>query len=97
VTGEGWFDSFDSGRCAQNMMLAAWGEGVGSCIATLHKEGCAGQVLRLPAGYSAHTAISFGYPQEGTPNEIEGQPRESVLASIGRRKLEELVHRETWE
>src|SRR6185369_9500261 len=26
---------FDAGRCAQNMMLAAWNEGIGSCPAHL--------------------------------------------------------------
>jgi nitroreductase len=97
VAGEGWFGSFDSGRCAQNMMLAAWAEGVGSCIATLHEEGCAESVLGIPAGYSANTAISFGYPQEDAPQEIEGQPREQILASIGRRPLEEMLHWETWD
>ena len=28
---------FDAGRLAQNVMLAAWGHGVGSCIASLNR------------------------------------------------------------
>ena len=40
---------FDSGRTAQNMMLAAWNEGVGSCIASMHREDDCKAVLGVPA------------------------------------------------
>ena len=32
---------FDAGRASQNMMLAAWAEGITSCAVTLHDAGCA--------------------------------------------------------
>src|SRR5262249_57740770 len=35
---------FDAGRCAQNMMVAAWGEGIGSCPAHLPQR----ELARLP-------------------------------------------------
>jgi nitroreductase len=87
---------FDAGRLAQNMMLAAWADGVGSCIASLHEEGRVRALLGVPEGLQGHTAISFGYPLPDAPKVIEGRPREEVLASIGRRSLEELVHWERW-
>ncbi len=87
---------FDAGRVTQNMMLAAWTDGVGSCIASFGEETKVRSLLNIPAGFQAYTAISFGYPQTNAPKTIEGRPRKEVLASIGRRPLNELVHWEKW-
>jgi nitroreductase len=87
---------FDAGRVTQNMMLAAWADGVGSCIASFHDEAKARALLGIPDAFQAHTAISFGYPQPDAPRTIEGLPYEKVLASTGRRPLDEMVHREQW-
>lgn len=88
--------AFDAGRAAQNMMLAAWAEGVGSCIATLHDAACARAVLGLPPERQVQAAISFGYPDPAAAPTIEGQPREKILASLGRRSLADLVYWEQW-
>ena len=40
---------FDAGRCAQNMMLAAWRDGIGSCPAHLPEAGV-GKVLGVATG-----------------------------------------------
>ena len=88
--------SFDAGRVAQNMMLAAWTAGVGSCIAYFHQEDRVRSLLGIPDAFQTQMAISFGYPLEDAPRMIDGQPIESVLASLGRRPLEELVHWEQW-
>lgn len=90
------FALFDAGRAAQNMMLTAWIDGVGSCIASFQEEAKVRVLLSIPAGFQAHTAISFGYPQADAPHTIEGQPAKNVLASVGRRPLSELVHWEQW-
>ena len=87
---------FDAGRVTQSMMLTAWADGVGSCIASLSEEAQARALLGIPDGLLAHTAISFGYPQPDAPRIIEGLPMEQVLASTGRRPLGELVHWERW-
>ncbi len=42
---------FDSGRTAQNMMLAAWNDGIGSCIASMHREDDCKALLGVPAEY----------------------------------------------
>jgi nitroreductase len=86
----------DTGRAAQNMMLAAWADGVGSCIAGLHDEACARALLGVPEDYDIQLAISFGYPDPDAAPTIEGRPREEILASVGRRPLEEIAHWETW-
>lgn len=87
---------FDAGRVSQNMMLAAWTDGVGSCIASFSEEDKARALLGIPDAFQAHTAISFGYPLPNAPRTIEGLPCEQVLASTGRRPLDELIHWEQW-
>src|SRR5437899_5187745 len=50
---------FDEGRLAQNIMLAAWAHGVGSCIASLYPEvniKRARDILAIPAQRWMHTA-----------------------------------------
>jgi nitroreductase len=91
----GWSGTFDAGRVVQNMMLAAWDEGIGSCIASMHDADRARAILGVPPEWQV-VAISLGYPQPNAPQTIEGKPREQVLASVGRRPLDELVHEEKW-
>lgn len=96
VTESGPRPTFDAGRVIQNMVLAAWAEGVGSCIAALHDQACARAILGVPQDLGVEFAIPFGYPDPGAPSTIEGRPREEILASLGRRPLEEIVHWEAW-
>jgi nitroreductase len=87
---------FDSGRAAQNMMLAAWSLGVGSCIATMHQKDDAKKVLGMPNNKKLHQAISFGYPDVSVTPTIEGKPPRDVLASMGRKPLSEIARYEHW-
>ncbi len=96
ATESGHWAAFDAGRAAQNMMLAAWAEGVGSCIAALHDEPCARAILGVPDDMHVQIAISFGYPDPDARPSIEGRPRERILAGLGRRPLAEIVHVEQW-
>ena len=79
---------FDAGRCAQNMMVAAWNDGIGSCPAHVPEEELRA-LLKIPAGVSINRVIGFGYvdPQRAT-----------APASVARRRLpiEELAHYEAW-
>src|SRR5687768_12345492 len=38
---------FDAGRAAQNMMVAAWNEGIASCPTSVHDQPCIIEKLRL--------------------------------------------------
>jgi len=87
---------FDSGRAVENMMLAAWGEGIGSCIASMHREADAKKVLGIPEHLKLQQAIAFGYPRTDVTPTIEGKPLKDVLAALGRRPLAEIVHHERW-
>ncbi len=77
---------FDVGRAAQNMMVAAWAEGIHTCPIGLREEGVASEALGLPETHFASIGISFGYPA-ASAKAGESRPR---LA------LEELVHYDRW-
>lgn len=77
---------FDAGRAAQNIMLAAWAEGITSCPVTLHDSACVTRTLGLPEGHWVAVAVALGYPPPGALQTL-GQPR---------RPLDEFVHHERW-
>ena len=79
---------YDAGRCAQNMMVVAWGDGVGSCPAHVD-EGKLGALLGVPPGLHVNRLLAFGYVDPARP----GVPR-----SVARRRrpLDELTHFERW-
>jgi nitroreductase len=83
--------SFDAGRAAQNMMLAAWNEGVGSCPNGVADAGALGDVLGLDEDDHFAIVLSFGYPA----HEIDpaGRTPEEWIARADRRPLEEIVER----
>jgi nitroreductase len=76
----------DSGRAAQNMMLAAWAHGLATCPISVYPEAKVRKVLGYPDNYTAAIALAIGHPKEGSP-----MSQGSVRIS-----LDELVHRETW-
>ncbi len=79
---------FDAGRCAQNMMVAAWNDGIGSCPAHLPETAVA-KLLGIPAELHVNREIAFGYVDPA---------RAAAPQSVARRRkpLDELVHWETW-
>jgi nitroreductase len=77
---------FDVGRAAQNMMVAAWADGVISCPFGIQDKELAQKVLGHPDDFEVSIGVAFGYPEEGSPKG-RGQMR---LA------LEELVHWDRW-
>ena len=78
---------FDTGRVAQNLMLAADAVGVASCPITLQRENDAATVLELAHGARCRYAIALGY--------AEGDAGPSKFG--GRKPLDELVHSERYE
>src|SRR5918999_6104270 len=65
---------FDAGRAAQNMMLAAWNEGVTSCPNGLTDADAAAEILGLGEDESVVNILSFGYPAE--PRDPQSRPAE---------------------
>jgi len=86
-------DAFDAGRGAQNMVLAAWSLGIGSCPATLHRGDAARALLGAPGSKSIAIAASFGYPHPRGRGPLERAVL-GVLTGRGRRPLASMV---SWE
>jgi nitroreductase len=88
IVQEGREHPFDAGRAAQNMMLAAFGEGVGSCPAHL-PEAAVAIALEIPDGLYVNRVIGFGYVDP---------ERDSPPPAVARKRLplEEIVHYERW-
>jgi nitroreductase len=79
---------FDAGRCAQNMMVAAWNDGIGSCPAHL-PEADLGRLLDVPKELFINRVIGFGYVDPA---------RAAAPKSVARRRkpLDDLVRWEQW-
>ena len=87
---------FDAGRTAQNMMLAAWTLGIGSCPNTPSDEAAMRERLEIPAEMSISTVLSLGYPAPGEPRPRADADPAAKLTRISRLPLAELLHRETF-
>lgn len=77
---------FDIGQAAAYMQLAAWDQGVSSCLAYFGLTERLKGLLGIPAEAEAEIGISFGYSAD--------EPR--ALRRSGRKVLEEVVKREHW-
>ncbi len=83
--------SFDAGRAAQNMLLAAWNEGVGSCPNGIADEPAARAALELDGDDRIAIVLSFGYPAK--PRHPESRSAGEWSARANRRSLDESVRR----
>jgi nitroreductase len=81
--------TFDIGRCAQNMMLAAWNEGVASCPNGIADPEGAKRALSLED--PPPIVLTFGYPARHPG--AESRSAEEWSARADRKPLDELVER----
>lgn len=63
VTPGGGLVDFDAGRTAQNMMLAAWSEGVTSCPNGIADRDALGRALGIEPPERAVIVLTFGTPE----------------------------------
>ena len=82
-------ETYDEGRLAERIMLAAHAYGVGSSIGWIVGSGrdAARELLRIPKEKVVRTAISLGYPDEEARRSRRGQAR---------KPLGEIVHTESY-
>jgi nitroreductase len=83
--------SFDAGRAAQNMLLAAWSLGVGGSPNGMPDREAAGEILGVREGESPAIVLTFGYPARR--RDPSARSVEEWSARANRRPLEELVER----
>jgi nitroreductase len=81
----------DVGRAAQNMMLVAWNDGVGSCPNGMPDAGAVAGILGLEGGILPVTVLSFGYQRR--PVDPQSKSAEEWSREANRKPLEEVVKR----
>jgi nitroreductase len=93
MRGDDAWTGMDEGRLMQNLMLAAWAHGVGSCIGSIYPEGNqrrARELLGIPENRYLRTMLSIGYP--ASPQALRLPPNAGIPR--GRRPLDDVV---SWE
>jgi nitroreductase len=83
--------AFDVGRAAQNMMLVAWEDGVGSCPNGIANADQAARLLGLSDDERAVIVITFGYPAR--PRDPERHSAPEWIARADRKPFDEVVQR----
>ncbi len=93
---------YDVGMAAENMILVALEEGIGSCPILSFQEEELKQLLQVPDNYDIALVLALGYPDEspvvgtttgGTQYWVDSQGRRHVP----KRKLEDILHHNTVE
>jgi nitroreductase len=81
--------AFDAGRAAQNMMLAAWNEGIGSCPNGVADRDRLHADLGLGGDEQLTIVLTFGYPAH--PRNPERRSVDEWIERADRRPLDEVV------
>lgn len=82
--------AFDAGRAAQNIALAAWADGVGTCPNGVRDLPAVRRLLDLEDEWDVPTILTVGYPAEAL--RPRGSDPEAILERIDRKPLSELTH-----
>jgi nitroreductase len=78
---------FDFGRCAQNMLLAAWNDGVGASPNGVRDAEAAERLVGAPVSI----VLTFGYPAK--PRDPSARTAEEWSGRANRKPLDEIVRR----
>jgi len=81
--------ALDAGRAAQNMMLAAHNEGIGSCPNGLADSEAMAAAVGVAEGEQVATVLSFGYPAR--PRDPERRSADEWIARASRKPFDEVV------
>lgn len=81
--------AFDAGRAAQNMLLAAWNDGVASCPNGIRDRAAAYAALELDDDQDPVIVLSFGLPERQL--DPESRSSEEWSARANRRALADVV------
>jgi nitroreductase len=81
--------TWDLGRAAQNMMLVAWGRGIGSVPATVYDQELCRAVVGYPVDRHCEYILNFGHPAD---RHMVGRPPRAG----GRLALDDVVRMERW-
>lgn len=88
VSGKGPL-ALDAGRAAQNMLLAAHADGIGSCPNGISDADAMAAAVGTDAGEQVATVLSFGYPAR--PRDPERRTPDEWIARANRKPFDEVV------
>jgi len=88
---------WDSGAAVENMILAAWEKGIGSCWIVSVDKNTVISLLDVPASYQIDSVIAFGYPAESPVIEdlkdsVAYWKDENGCLHVPKRKLADVIH-----
>lgn len=88
---------YDVGAAMENMILTAWGEGLGSCWLISIDRPKLAQVFSIPEGYRVDSVLALGFPAEAPVVEpLEESVRywkdRAGVLHVPKRKLEDVLH-----
>ena len=90
--------SFDAAYASANICLAAWEEGIGSCLIGAFNKGKIEELLNIPSGYSIALLVALGYPthrsvvEEVKNNNIAYWRDEDGTFHVPKRPLKKITH-----
>jgi nitroreductase len=88
VSGKGPL-GLDAGRAAQNMMLAAHNDGIGSCPNGIADASAMAAAVGVAEGEQVATVLSFGYPAK--PRDPERRGADEWIERANRKPFEDVV------
>ncbi|NIM89499.1 MAG: nitroreductase [Candidatus Aminicenantes bacterium] len=88
---------YDAGAAIENMILAAWDQGIGSCWLLSVERDKIQAVLEIPKTHRIDSVLALGYPDEEPAVEVMEDSVKYWKDSTGRlhvpkRKLEDIIH-----
>jgi len=91
----------DAGAAAENLILAAWTCGIGSCWVISVDRSPLQAILNIPETYSIDSVIALGYPDESPVVEdltdsVKYWKDESGRLHVPKRKRTEVIHFDTF-
>lgn len=96
---------YDAGLAAENIILAALEEGIGSCCLRAFEEDKVRELLKVPQEYGIEMLIALGYPDEDPVCEelknkggsIKYWKDSSGTLHVPKRKLKDILHRNKYK
>jgi nitroreductase len=96
TTDTGNWTIVDTTTALQNMVIAAWAMGVGSCWLGAFKEGDVKQLLNIPDNWKVVALVTFGYPAEGE-NRFPANFQDMRERLTTKKSIEEIVSFNTFQ
>lgn len=92
----------DAGAAIENILISAWGYGIGSCWVGSVKRKELAHILSIPDDYTIDSVIALGYPAESPVAEDNHQSTkyykdDKGVLHVPKRPLKSILHMDKWD